>query len=301
MAATAVANMNVDKTSAPSAEASKGEKNEKMPTPATIEEIDVTNTLHLNSKDCKSFTIVRAYAMMSALIKTGLENDQNAKEFPVPGVTGEILELIVAYLAHHKGVEPKAIEKPLRGKEMKQVVEDKWDADFIDQVGETRQTLYDLILAANYMDIRGLLHLGCAKVASLIKGQPLDKIKDILDHRIKNGKLPPGAQPLPKVDDTKTAAKKDDEAKNAPSTAEAAKTPPTTAKQDETKNAEATVKKEEPTKADSKGATVKKEEPTKADSKGSSSKEPTKTAAKTSSASSSSSSSRSNRNKKQNG
>lgn len=40
--------------------------------------------------------------------------------------------------------------------------------------------MYDLILAANYMDIKSLLHLGCAKVASLIKGQPLEKIKDIL-------------------------------------------------------------------------------------------------------------------------
>ncbi len=43
-----------------------------------------------------------------------------------------------------------------------------------------KQTLYDLILAANYLDITALLHLGCAKVASFIKGQPLDKIKDIL-------------------------------------------------------------------------------------------------------------------------
>lgn len=30
------------------------------------------------------------------------------------------------------------------------------------------------------MDVKSLLHLGCAKVASLIKGQPLEKIKDIL-------------------------------------------------------------------------------------------------------------------------
>ena len=30
------------------------------------------------------------------------------------------------------------------------------------------------------MYIKSLLHLGCAKVASLIKGQPLEKIKDIL-------------------------------------------------------------------------------------------------------------------------
>ena len=55
---------------------------------------------------------------------------------------------------------------------------DSWDADFIDKIGKDRQNLYDLILAANYMDIKGLLHLGCAKVASLIKGQPLEKLSE---------------------------------------------------------------------------------------------------------------------------
>jgi hypothetical protein len=65
---------------------------------------------------------------------------------------------------------------------MRDVVSDKWDAVFIDAVGDgDRQTLYDLILAANYLDIKSLLHLGCAKVASLIKGQPLEKIKDVLN------------------------------------------------------------------------------------------------------------------------
>jgi len=56
----------------------------------------------------------------------------------------------------------------------------KWDAEFIDKVGENRQLLYDLILAANYLDIKSLLHLGCAKVGSLIKGQPLENLKNIL-------------------------------------------------------------------------------------------------------------------------
>merc|ERR1719424_2431907 len=83
-------------------------------------------------------------------------------------------------MKYHKGDEPPIIEKPLRSKFMKDVCKDKWDADYIDKIGENRQQLYDLILAANYMDIKSLLHLGCAKVASLIKGQPLDKIKEIL-------------------------------------------------------------------------------------------------------------------------
>ena len=61
---------------------------------------------------------------------------------------------------HHKGTEPPIIPKPLRSKEMKQVCSDQWDAEFIDTIGKDRQTLYDLILAANYMDVsKSLLHL----------------------------------------------------------------------------------------------------------------------------------------------
>jgi len=46
-----------------------------------------------------------------------------------------------------------------RSKEMKQVCSDPWDAQYIDKIGDTRQDLYDLILAANYLDIKSLLHL----------------------------------------------------------------------------------------------------------------------------------------------
>jgi len=104
----------------------------------------------------------------------------------MPGVKGDILGRVVEYMTHHKGVEPPIIEKPLRSKIMKDVCKDPWDADYIDKIGDNRQQLYDLILAANYMDIKSLLHLGCAKVASLIKGQPLEKIKDILSKGTKS-------------------------------------------------------------------------------------------------------------------
>lgn len=123
----------------------------------------------------------RNFVTTSKLMHTALENDQKVDQLPVPGVTTEILELVAKYMEHHKGVEQKLIEKPLRSKVMKDVCSDPWDAKFIDEVGEKRQQLYDLILAANYLDIRCLLHLGCAKVASLIKGQPLEKVKEILD------------------------------------------------------------------------------------------------------------------------
>jgi S-phase kinase-associated protein 1 len=141
---------------------------------------DVTGNIKLTSKDKKEFDIEKKHAFVSTLIKTTLDTDTSATEVPIPGVNAVILTEVITYMNHHKGVEPPIVEKPLRSKVMKDVCKDPFDADFIDRIGENRQALYDLILAANYMDIKSLLHLGCAKVASLIKGQPLEKIKDIL-------------------------------------------------------------------------------------------------------------------------
>merc|ERR1712154_76366 len=145
-----------------------------------LDEMDLDESITLTSKDSKDFKITKKNAFVSVLVKTSIENDQSAVKVPLPGVKGDILQLVYDYMVHHVGVEPPIVESPLKSTTMSEVCSDKWDAKFIDDIGELRQDLYDLILAANYMDIKSLLHLGLAKVASLIKGQPLDKLKDIL-------------------------------------------------------------------------------------------------------------------------
>jgi hypothetical protein len=163
-----------------------------------LDEEEVTGSIKLVSKDKKEFTVEKKFAQVSTLVKTTLEQDTTATEVPIPGVTSGTLARVIEYMNHHKGTEPPIIPKPLRSKEMKQVCSDPWDAQYIDKIGDTRQDLYDLILAANYLDIKSLLHLGCAKVASLIKGQPLEKIKEILTQGMKK-------------DDSKDAKEKKDE------------------------------------------------------------------------------------------
>lgn len=136
--------------------------------------------ISLMSKESEKLTVSKKHAFISSLVKTALEQDSSSQEVPIPGVTKSTLEKVIEYMVHHEGKEPALIPKPLRSSDMKAVCTDKWDATYIDNLGENRQDLYDLILAANYMDVKSLLHLGCAKVASLIKGQPLDQIKEIL-------------------------------------------------------------------------------------------------------------------------
>jgi S-phase kinase-associated protein 1 len=50
----------------------------------------------------------------------------------------------------------------------------EWDATFVDI---EQELLFELILAANYMDIKSLLDLTCAKVASMIKGKTPEEIR----------------------------------------------------------------------------------------------------------------------------
>ncbi len=50
----------------------------------------------------------------------------------------------------------------------------EWYANF---VAIDQETLFELILAANYMDIKPLLDLTCATVASLIKGKSPEEIR----------------------------------------------------------------------------------------------------------------------------
>lgn len=76
-------------------------------------------------------------------------------------------------MRHYQTEPMKEIEKPLQSDNMKQVVQE-WYADF---TNVEQDTLFELILAANYMDIKPLLELTCATIASLIKGKTPEEIR----------------------------------------------------------------------------------------------------------------------------
>jgi len=69
------------------------------------------------------------------------------------------------YCEKHKNNNPPEIEKPIKSVDN---VSDPWDAKYIEI--ENLEDLFELILAANFLDIKSLLDLSCAKVATMIKG-----------------------------------------------------------------------------------------------------------------------------------
>jgi len=130
--------------------------------------------LELESQEKEKFSVPKKVAIMSELVKTMAEGDKDEKTIPLPNVKAAVLKKVVEWLKHHVDNPAKEIEKPLKSANLSECVSDQWDADFVDV---DQELLFELILAANYMDIKPLLDLTCAKVASMIKGKTPEQIR----------------------------------------------------------------------------------------------------------------------------
>jgi S-phase kinase-associated protein 1 len=101
------------------------------------------------------------------------EEEGESIEIPLPNVKSQVLRKVIEFCEHHLQEPMTEIEKPLKSQNMVDVVQ-KWYADFVDL---EQVLLFELILAANYMDIKPLLDLTCATVASMIKGKSPEDIR----------------------------------------------------------------------------------------------------------------------------
>jgi len=128
------------------------------------------------SKEGDTYEVATPIAKMSELVASMIndnEDDDEVTEIPLPNVKATVLAKVIEFCSHHKQEPMTEIEKPLKSAVMGEVVQ-KWYADF---VNVEQVLLFELILAANFMDIKPLLDLTCATVASMIKGKTPEEIR----------------------------------------------------------------------------------------------------------------------------
>lgn len=102
------------------------------------------------------------------LFSNNLPDGINDEEIPLPNVKMSVLRKVLDYCEKYKNENPPEIEKPLKSTNLAEIIPE-FDAKYIDI--ENLEEIFDIILAANYLDIKALLDLSCAKIASLIKGK----------------------------------------------------------------------------------------------------------------------------------
>jgi S-phase kinase-associated protein 1 len=139
----------------------------------------MSKTITLISSDGQKVPIDETSCGKSKLLVGLLEDfkEDNA-DIPMPDIKGDVLKKVVEYLENYKDKDPKEIPKPLPSENLVDVT-DQWDVDYINSVD--LDTTFDIINAANYMDIKPLLDLSCAKIASLMKGKTADEIRTMFN------------------------------------------------------------------------------------------------------------------------
>jgi S-phase kinase-associated protein 1 len=141
----------------------------------------------LQSSDGEVFEVDVEIAKQSVTIKTMLEDlgmDEDEDEpVPLPNVNAAILKKVIQWCSFHRDDPPPPEDDENKEKRTDDIC--SWDAEFlkVDQ-----GTLFELILAANYLDIKGLLDVTCKTVANMIKGKSPEEIRKTFN--IKNDFTP---------------------------------------------------------------------------------------------------------------
>ena len=106
------------------------------------------------------------------------DSDDIEQDFPCEKLTGTILQKVIDYCTHYQQEAMRDIENPLEGETLETIVEPEWYVKFCDV---DRDVMFQLVEAANYLNIKPLLDLTCLAVSVSIKGKTLKELKEIFN------------------------------------------------------------------------------------------------------------------------
>ncbi|KAJ3061522.1 hypothetical protein HDU98_002573 [Podochytrium sp. JEL0797] len=134
--------------------------------------------VRLTSSDNQEFSIAKEIADQSVLIKNMLEDigDADDQPIPLPNVSGAILQKVIEYATMHKDDAPPTPEDEAKLKTSEDIEERDKEYMNVEQ-----GTMFEIILAANYLDMKNLLDLGCKTVANMIKGKSVEEVRKLFN------------------------------------------------------------------------------------------------------------------------
>jgi len=133
-------------------------------------------TITLRSSDQVDISVEKEVAERSVLIKNMIEDvgdEAMTEAIPIPNVNEAVLRKVIEWCIHHRGDPPAAADDDSDSRKKTTDI-DEWDQKFM-QVDQ--EMLFEIILAANYLDIKALLDVGCKTVANMIKGKSPEEIR----------------------------------------------------------------------------------------------------------------------------
>uniref|UniRef100_A0A6V2AFM3 E3 ubiquitin ligase complex SCF subunit n=1 Tax=Ditylum brightwellii TaxID=49249 RepID=A0A6V2AFM3_9STRA len=150
-----------------------------------ISEDDDSYMINLKSKDGVVFEIQSSAAKISVLVVTTIdlddedEYDEDRKPtVEIPKVESTCLSKVVDFCNHYMKEPLRPIKTPLEGNSLEEVVTQEWYRNF---VSVEQSLLFQLVQAANFMEIQPLLDLACLQVSTILMGKSAEEIRVILN------------------------------------------------------------------------------------------------------------------------
>lgn len=145
---------------------------------------DQTNVT-LSAVDGAEYTVDVEVAKISETIKNLIEDAGIDNPVPLPNITGPILAKVIEFCKYYHEHPPAVAEPGAEPNPVTTSAISTWEAEY---VRVDQQLLFQLVLAANYLDIKPLLDLTCKTIANMIKGKTPDEIRKTFN--IKNDFTP---------------------------------------------------------------------------------------------------------------
>jgi len=146
----------------------------------------------LVSQDGQEFKVEVKVARMSETIRQLILDAGTGDPIPIPNIEGSILSKVIEYCKYHTehpDVPNETLdheEKPSKvDLSKRREIKDPWDREFCKL---DVPTIENLIVASNYLDVKGLLEITCKTIATALNGKTVEQMREIL--RIKSDWTP---------------------------------------------------------------------------------------------------------------
>ena len=127
----------------------------------------------MKSSDEETFVVVEAVAMMSQTIKHIIEDGCAGDVIPLPNVPAKVLAKILEFCNRQVEIPKTDVDDYRRNSGVDEETK-KWNKEYVEV---EQDMLFDIILAANYLNIKSLLDLMCQTVADMMKGKTPEEIR----------------------------------------------------------------------------------------------------------------------------
>jgi len=128
----------------------------------------------LVTSDNEQFVVDKEVVERMGLFRDMVEFDQ---PILLHNICSSVLKKVLEYCEHYRG-EPLPTTDDANENRKRTDDIDEWDKNFITV---DQEMLFEIILAANYLDIKPLLDVGCKTIANMIKGKTPVEIRRLFN------------------------------------------------------------------------------------------------------------------------